>query len=196
MRLWTRRTTVSSPSGSSETSTRVDWGGVENIEFSQPQVKTTRRGGSTSTYSPDVATIPLGLTRHTPPGRGSSVASVPIHMHIRSGSVKYGKIVSGLAATRTVCSMTSVPLGSTGMAAGALLLLGEFLEPLQPRREHVGQETVQVVEALGADAEQAARAVAALVDQPGLLEHLQVLRDGRLGHRAAPRYAAGAHHPA
>ncbi len=93
------RTTVSSPSGINDTSTIVDPGGVANSSVSHPQLKTTRRGGSTSTYSPDITACPDGLIRQIPPGRGSSVASVPIHWTILAGSVKYANSVSGLAAT-------------------------------------------------------------------------------------------------
>ncbi|HMH46729.1 MAG TPA: hypothetical protein VK538_03350 [Solirubrobacteraceae bacterium] len=38
--------------------------------------------------SPSIVACPDGLILQTPPGRGSSVASVPIHSTIFAGSVK------------------------------------------------------------------------------------------------------------
>src|SRR3954463_5285535 len=134
--------------------------------------------------------------RHAPPGRGSSVAWVPNHSTIRAGSVKYAKTISGAAAIRSSCS-TLVALGPAGIAPRPLLGLGRLLEALQPGRQDVGQEVLQLGEALGTDAEQAACPVAALADQPGLLEDLEVLGDGRLrdlelrGDRARAQLARG-----
>src|SRR5207244_9040475 len=134
-------------SGVSETSTSVDWGGVLNSAVSQPHVKTIRRGRSISTNSPSMAACPDGLIRQAPPGRGSSVASVPIHWTIFAGSVKYSKTLSGLAATRTSCSVrSSVLLRSAAISLGALLLLGDLLQPLQLARQDLGEEVVQLRE--------------------------------------------------
>src|SRR5438270_10517934 len=108
------------------------------------------------------------LKRQIPPGRGSSVASVPIHSTIFAGSVKYENTVSGAAATRTSCSRTLVAAGASGTAS-PLLRFGRTLEALQPGREHLGEEAVKVVEALWADAVEAPRPVTALADEPRLL---------------------------
>src|SRR5947209_2428216 len=75
----------------------------------------------------------------------------------------------------------------------ALLVLGRALQALEAARHDLGQEAVQVGEPLGAHAQQPARAVAALVDQPGLPEDLQVLRDRGLAHREARRDLRRAH---
>jgi hypothetical protein len=63
-------------------------------------------------------TAPAAIVRRqTPPGRGSSVASVPIQRTIRAGLVKYEKTVSGGASTLTSCSTLLVPLGVAGTAS-------------------------------------------------------------------------------
>src|SRR5437588_4885538 len=67
----------------------------------------------------------------------------------------------------------------------ALLVLGRALQALEVARHDLGQEAVQVGEPLGAHAQQPPRAVPAFVDQAGLLEDLQVLRDRGLAHREA-----------
>src|SRR6266480_2596663 len=119
------------------------------------------------------------VRRQTPPGRGSSVASMPIHSTIFTGSVKYENTVSGEAATRTSCSRTSVAAGASGTAP-PLLGLGRTLEARQPGRDHVGEEAMEVGEALGSHAVEPPRPVAALADQARLLEDREVLRDRRL----------------
>src|SRR5436305_11306440 len=75
--------------------------------------------------------------------------------------------------------MRSVAPGASATAA-PLVFLDDLLELFEPSRQHVREEAVEVVEALGADAVEAARAVAPLLDQPRLLEHRQVLGDCRL----------------
>src|SRR3954469_12345077 len=187
MREWVRRTTVSSPSGVNVISTAVDCGPTPNHCCSQPHVSRMRCGGSTSTNCPSITDPPM-VMGHRPPGRGFSVASEPIQRTIRTGSVKCAKTVSGRAATRTSCSTTSV-VATTGLP---LLALGGALERLQATGQYVGQEAVQLVEAFRAHAVQAPRPGAPLVDQPDLLEHAQVLGDGRLGHQEARGDVAGA----
>src|SRR3954454_2612820 len=135
--------------------------------------------------------------RHTPPGRGSSVACVPNHSTIRAGSVKYAKTISGAAAIRSSCSTRGlVAPGPAGIAPRPLLGLGRLLEALQPGRQDVGQEVLQLGEPLGTDAEQAPRPVATLADQAGLLEHLEVLGDRRLRDLELRGDGAGAELPA
>src|SRR4051794_40622697 len=100
---------------------------------------------------------------------------------------------------RTSCSTASVPGGVTGIGPPLLGLRGP-LEPAQAGGEHVGEEGVQVREALGPDAVEPARAGAALADQAGLAQHLEVLGDRGLGD-VEPRgdlagaQLAGAQHP-
>src|SRR5256714_2404860 len=195
-RRWVRRRIVSSPSGVSVTSTALDRGGSPSTRFSQPHVKTIRVYGSISTNSPATANSPSAAVgwnpiRHTPPGRGSRVACAPIHWTIFAGSVKNENTVSGRAPMRSSCSRTSVPLAAPGIGS-ALLGLGGLLEALEAGRKHVGQEGVQVGEALGPHAVQASRPLAPLADQARLLEHLEVLGDRGLGHVEARRDVAGA----
>ncbi len=54
----------------------------------QPQVNTSRCGGSTSRNCPTVSTPSRIRTREVPPGTGSRSASLPIHCTQRAGSVK------------------------------------------------------------------------------------------------------------
>src|SRR3954463_9591284 len=111
-----RRTIVASPSAVSATSTAVDCSPTSNRRVSQPQVKTIRQGKSTCTYSP-IIFDPLMSNRQTPPGRGSSVASLPIQRTSFDGSVKYSNTTSGGASTRTSCSMRSVAAGVSATLA-------------------------------------------------------------------------------
>src|SRR5205085_4172060 len=114
-----------------------------------------------------------------------------IRSSIFAGSVKYGNTVSGAAATRISCSRTLVAAGASGTAP-PLLCFGRALEALQPGRQHLGEEAVKVGEALGADAVEPPRPVAALADEPRLLEHRQVLGDRRLRDGEARRDLARA----
>src|SRR5207302_2211599 len=124
------------------------------------------------------ASCPEGLMRQTPPGRGSSVASVPIQSTILAGSVKYANTISGAAAIRISCSMRpSVSLGLAGISSTSLLLLGELLQALEPARQQLGEEPLQVLEALRSHAQHALGPFAALVEKLDVLEDLQVLRD-------------------
>src|SRR5436305_4516334 len=118
--------------------------------------------------------------RQTPPGRGSSVASIPIQRTIFTGSVKYSNTASGGAATRTSCSTTLVSARASATAAPPLVLLDDLLEAREAPWQHVGEEAVKVIEALRAHAVEAAGAVAPLAHEPGLLQHLQMLGDRRL----------------
>src|SRR5256886_15728837 len=138
-----------------------------------------------------------GLIRQTPPGRGSSVASVPIHMTIFAGSVKYSKTLSGLAATRTSCSTRlSVLLCSAAISLDPLLPLGDLLQPRQTARQNLGEKVVQLREPLRSHAQNPPRALAALAHQPDVLEHLEVLGDRGLCDREVRRNLAGAQLPA
>src|SRR3954449_4084575 len=148
---------------------------------------TPSRGKRSSPYAAPMmsamAADVRNASRKTPPGRGSSVASAPIHWTIFSGSVKKPNTVSGSAAILSSCSRVSVSFGVAATDLALLLCLGGAFEPLEPNRQHLGEEAVQVSHPLGAHAVHAARAVSALVDQAGLAQHLQVLGDRRLGQR-------------
>ena len=68
-------------------STVVEPGGISTSARSHPYVKTTRRAGTSSTYSPEQVSPLAWVQRTTPPGRGSSVASSAIHCTNSAGSV-------------------------------------------------------------------------------------------------------------
>src|SRR5690242_19025726 len=110
--------------------------------------------------------------RRAPPGRGSRVMVRPIQRRIRSGSVKYGKTVSGRASTRTSRS-TVVAVGS---AAGIAFLLfghgGQSRQAVVPERLEPG---AQLARAVGSGAVPATGAVPPLDDEAGVPKHGQVL---------------------
>jgi hypothetical protein len=61
--------------------------GRDRLAAGRPQVNTTRRGGSTTTYSPRIGT-PLMSSTSLPPGVGSSSAQSPIHRAMSAGSMR------------------------------------------------------------------------------------------------------------
>src|SRR6478609_7014932 len=144
-----RRRCVPSPSGSSSTSTVLAPGLVTESSASQPQVKTARRGGSSSTYSPLATSRPLMSQWKTPPGRGSSSAERPIHWIILSGSVKKSKTVSGPAAIRTSTSVAFAVSAFATFVPPLLLQLGGQLQPLETIGPELVQEVAQAAERLG-----------------------------------------------
>src|SRR5437773_3333611 len=95
-----------------------------------PQLKTTRRGGSTVRKRPAAQNPSAIRTRYTPPGTGSRSASLPIHCTYRLGSVKKPNTSSGAAGTWTVTSTGAIsvtpaslrvePLVETLVMAGQL----------------------------------------------------------------------------
>src|SRR4051794_29619337 len=180
------RTIVASPSAVSATSTAVDCSPTSNSRASHPHVKTIRHGKSTCTYSP-IIFDPLISNRQTPPGRGSSVASLPIQRTSFDGSVKYSNTTSGAASTRTSCSIRSVAAG----VSATLVLLDDLLQAPQPAGQHLGEEAMQVAQSLGANAVQTPRAVTPLVHEACVLQHLQVLGDGGLRDGEVARDVAG-----
>src|SRR4051794_34553676 len=113
----------------------------------------------------NAATSPVGwkTTRKTPPGRGSTVASAPIHWTSLTGSVKYENTISGSAAIVTVCSMTLVARG----VAPPLLGLGRALQPLQARGHDLGQEAVKVGEPIRPDPVEPPLRLAPLLHEAG-----------------------------
>src|SRR5947209_10675960 len=66
------------------------------------------------------------------------------------------------------------------------------LETTKPVRHELAEERVQLCKSLGTDAVKTPRAFSALAHQSALLEHLQMLRDGRLGDGKARSDAPGA----
>lgn len=114
---------------------------VTESSLLKPQVKTTRRGRSTATYSPLAIASSLTSARKPPPGRGSSSTLRPIHWTIRPGSVKKSKTVSGLAAIRTSTSTASTVSALATFVPPLLLQLGGQLQPL----EAIGPEPIHEV---------------------------------------------------
>src|SRR5690348_4218772 len=80
-----------------------------------PQLKTTRWGGSTARKRPVAQNPSVIRTRYTPPGTGSRSASLPIHCTYRAGSVKKPNTSGGAAGT---CMLTST--GAISVTAASL----------------------------------------------------------------------------
>src|SRR2546421_1516746 len=113
-----------------------------------------------------------------PPGRGSSSALVPSHSTCFSGTVRYSKIVAGLASI-TISLISSAirvlpPLPSLGS-------LGDVAQPLQPPGPVVVEEPAQLLHGLGTGPVQTPCPVATLAHQRGLTQDPEVLRDRRAG---------------
>src|SRR5689334_5021287 len=75
----------------------------------------------------------------------------------------------------------------TVMPVTPLFQLGGTLQLLQLVVPELGQENPQLGEPFRASPVQAARALAALADQPAVTQHLEMLRDGRPGDLAEVR---------
>jgi hypothetical protein len=95
-----------------------------------------------------------------------------------SGSVKKANTVSGLASICRSWTMGSVRASAVTLASPlfSLRLAHEDVEAIAPE---LVKEGAQLRQAFGARAVQAPGALAALGHEPGLLEHADVLRDGR-----------------
>src|SRR6516164_5018253 len=113
-------------------------------------------------------------TSKAPPTAGSRVACWPIQRIIAAGSVRCRKTSSmGAGRSSSVANDSVTPvLSAIGGPAGGLQSGRELAEVVGPE---VGQELLDGGKAAGVDQEQVTRALAALVDQAGLVEHLQVL---------------------
>src|SRR5215471_2842356 len=113
-------------------------------------------------------------TSKAPPTAGSRVTCWPIHRLIAAGSLRYGKTSSmGAGRSSSVANDSVAPVlsGISGIAGG----LQRCFEPAEVMRPEVRQELLHGGKAAGVDQEQMTRALTALVDQAGLVEHLQVL---------------------
>src|SRR5918996_832909 len=115
-----------------------------------------------------------------PPGRGSSSAFRPFHWIILSGSVKNSNTVAGAAAIRT--SRSTMLRSSTCIAFPPFLELGRQRQTLQAFVPEALHERAQPAEALGPRPVETPGSFPALHDEPGLLQHRQVLRDRRPRH--------------
>src|SRR2546426_7892811 len=181
-----RRSRVPVPSRSRSISTVLVPGGTTSLP-SQPQVKTTRRPGMTSTNLPAaMSLVPANSTRKVPPGRGSSSASLPFQRTYSTGSVKSRNTVSGGAWIVMTRSMTFVSTAMLGPPLLLFLLRGGLQRPkaVVPERFEVRAE---LGDGLRARAVQALRATPAFGHEAGLLQDAQVLRDRRPCHVEAAR---------
>src|SRR5215831_3180406 len=112
-------------------------------------------------------------TSKAPPTAGSRVTCWPIHRIIAAGSVRCRKTSSiGAGRSSSVANDSVAPVlsGISGIAGG----LQRCFEPAEVMRPEVRQELLHGGKAAGVDQEQMTRALAALVDQAGLVQDLQV----------------------
>ena len=79
----------------------VDAPGGRSAEPSQPQVKTTRRPGSTSVNVPPAECPGMMVHRKSPPARRSTRAVMTCQRRSRSGSVIRAKVSSAFSGTST-----------------------------------------------------------------------------------------------
>src|SRR5215467_6098247 len=120
-----------------------------------------------------------------PPGRGSRVASTPVHRIICSGSTKNLNTTSGGASIRTsrstgrrsLSTATPAPCGRSPMVR-----LGRRLEAREPFAPEVVEEGAQLGEPLRTDSIQAPRAIPTLGEEARVLQHAEMLRDRGAGH--------------
>src|SRR5918996_5574203 len=110
-----------------------------------------------------------------PPGRGSSSAFRPFHWIILSGSVKNSNTVAGPAAIRT--SRSTMLRSSTCITFPPFLELSRQRQALQALCPEALHELAQPAEALGPRPVETPSSLPALDDQPGFLQHRQVLGD-------------------
>src|ERR671919_527921 len=112
-----------------------------------------------------------------PPGRGSSSAFRPFHWIILSGSVKNSNTVAGAAAIRT--SRSTMLRSSTCTAFPPFLELGRQRQALQAVCPEALHELAQPAQALRPRPVETPGSFPTLHDEPGLLQHRQVLGDRR-----------------
>src|SRR4051794_10772669 len=109
-----------------------------------------------------------------PPGRGSSSAAVPIHRTCCSGSTRNGQMVSGVASI--MISRTRSVIGGSFVVLGGLGYIAQAFETGGPV---VVEEVAKLLHLILAGPVQTPGAIAPLAHQSGLLQHAEVLRDGR-----------------
>src|SRR5439155_2609847 len=152
--LWTRSSRVPVAVAVSVNSTREAPGGRSALP-AMPHETTTRRGASTSRYSPRTGT-PLMSTVKAPPGVGFRSAYWPIHATIPSAVVRWANTISGGASM-------SIEVENSAMVPRRPLRC-----PLQ-RRQVARPEPVQELpnhgEPVGLHREQVPGALALLGDQ-------------------------------
>src|SRR5687767_4994293 len=165
----TRRRRVPCPSGSRSISTVLDPGGTIGLSL-QPQVKTTRRDGITSTNFPSTTSLSfMKSTWNVPPARGSSWASFPFQRTYSLGWVSSRKTVSGRAA---MVMTRSIAFVSTVTAHPPLFFLLRRLFQEAQALVPVGlQIRAQLGDALGPRPVEALCAIPSLAQETRLLQH-------------------------
>ena len=168
-----RVTTVSSPSACRTTSTVLLPGG-KSSRPSMPHVKTTRRGGSTSTYSPR-AGLPCTSSEKVPPGR----------------AIEIRRVGDPLDRQRRVREVGEHDLGRRGDAhAGGdrfrhepfapllrVIAFDHTLEAVERVRPELVEHVAHGLQRGRLEAVEPAGALAPLLEQAGPLEHREVLAD-------------------
>src|SRR6266702_6995376 len=115
-----------------------------------------------------------------PPGAGARVACWPIQRIMAAGSVRCRKTSSRGAGRSMPVSNRSLTLLLSVLPRVARVGQRAF-ELAEMAGPEVGQELLHRAETVLVDHEQVTRALAALVDQPGLVQHLQVPGDRLAG---------------
>src|SRR5690348_4081627 len=134
-----------------------------------PQLTSTRRGGSTSRYCPRTG-MPLMSTSKAPPGTGLRTACWPIQRIMAAGSVRCRKTSSaGAGRSTSVVNWSAMVL--LRLRAGVGERGTELAQVLGPE---AGQELLHCREPVRVDHEQVPGSLAALVDQPSVVQHFQV----------------------
>src|SRR3989304_1634619 len=113
-----------------------------------------------------------------PPGRGSALTLRPIHSAILFGSVRKLNTVSGRAAIVSVRSMASVVVACI-VVSPLLVALGAVPQPFEAVVPHAFQEGPYFGQPFGAGPVKPPRSLPSLGHQPRLLQHTEVLLDGR-----------------
>src|SRR6266705_1659939 len=116
----------------------------------------------------------------TPPGAGARVACWPIQRIMAAGSVRCRKTSSTGAGRSMPVSNRSLTLLLSVLPRVARVGQHAF-ELAEMAGPEVGQELLHRAETVRVDHEEVTRALAALVDQPGLVQHLQVPGDRLAG---------------
>src|SRR5258708_4834776 len=116
----------------------------------------------------------------TPPVAGSRVACWPIQRTMAAGSVRCRKTSSMGAGRSTPVSNRSLTLRLSVLRRVARVCQ-RAVQHAEMAGPEVGQELLHRAETVWVDHEQVTRALTALVDQPGLVQHLQVTGDRLAG---------------
>src|SRR6185312_15838961 len=138
----------------------------------------SRCGGSSSRNSPTAVLPGMTSTRYAPPGRGSSVARIPIQRVAFSGSTRNSQTVSGVASIASSRS-TTVVVSVTASTLLPLLSFGFPFECFEAVVPELVEERLERREPLRAHAVETPRSVPTLGHESRLLQERQVLRDRR-----------------